>query len=94
MKLFKLGLLLIFIGIALAFMATILPLMLVGFETSRINVTGGGCIIVFFIPICFGVGEQATQALLLAVVLVIILVAVILLFNTWILKSAKQVQGI
>jgi uncharacterized membrane protein len=74
-------------------MAAILPLMLVGFETSRINVTGGGCIIVFFIPICFGVGEQATQALLLAVILVIILVAVILLFNTWILKVQNKYKA-
>lgn len=89
MSFFKLGLLLIIIGIVLAFTATILPLILVGFKTSEISITGGDCIILFFIPICFGVGEQAVQALLVAVILAVILVVVIVILNMWILRRLK-----
>jgi len=90
LKLFKLGLVLIFAGIALIFITALLPLLLVGFETREVNITSAGCIIVFFIPVCFGVGEHAQQLLLLAVILAIILVALIALLNMWILKTLKK----
>jgi len=90
MRLFKLGLVLVFTGVVLTIVAALLPLLLVSPETSSVSVTGGGCIVVFFIPICFGVGEQAQLALLLAVILTLVLVVVLIVFNTWILKTLRK----
>ncbi len=79
-----------FIGITLTIIAALLPLLLLSPETSNVNITGGGCIVVFFIPICFGVGEQAQLALLLAVILTLVLVVMLIVFNAWILKILKK----
>ena len=90
MDLLKLGLLLIFAGIIITFLAILLPLLLTTPESTSTSVTGGGCIMIFFIPICFGIGEQAHLALLLAVILSIILVVILILLHTWILKPLKK----
>jgi uncharacterized membrane protein len=89
-KLFKLGLVLVFAGVIVAVVAVLLPLLIITHETSGVSVTGGGCIIVFFVPICFSVGENAQLALLLAVVLSIVLVVILILFYTWITNIRKQ----
>jgi uncharacterized membrane protein len=89
-KLSKLGLVLVFAGVIVAVVAALLPLLLITPETSGVSVTSGGCIIVFFVPICFGVGEHAQLALLLAVVLSIVLVVILILFYTWITSIRKQ----
>lgn len=93
MRLFKLGLVLVFAGIILAVIAALLPLLLVAPETGGVSATGGGCVVVFFVPVCFGVGEQAHVALLLAIALAVVLVVVLLLFNAWITKTLREAGG-
>lgn len=76
MKLLKIGLILIFAGILLMILSIML-LTLMGFENSSISL--GGCIILLFIPICVGVGEQWQWILFLSV----ILLALILIFHVY-----------
>lgn len=76
---FRAGLLLFFIGFALAFVAVTLPLLMValGVEGGRqVSVSGGGCVLILFVPICFGVGEAALPLMVLATVLAVALVLV------------------
>jgi Protein of unknown function DUF131. len=56
-KLFYVGLALIFLGVLLVFLAPFLALM--RWETPKNGVEIGGavgCVVIFFVPICFGVG--------------------------------------
>ena len=54
MRLFLVGLVLIFAGFFLVLVAPLLALA----SNAKVEATGGavGCIVVFFVPICFGAG--------------------------------------
>lgn len=73
---FRTGLLLFFIGFTLALAAGILTMLMaasgIGGE-GPVRVSGGGCVLIFFIPICFGVGEAALPLMIIAVVLTVVL---------------------
>lgn len=73
---FKAGLALFFIGFALAFAAALVPLFTATLEAGRdraISVSGGGCVLIMFVPICFGVGEAALPLMVIAVALAVVL---------------------
>ncbi len=74
--LFKAGLLLILIGFALAFTAVLLPLLTATLEAGGnrdISISGGGCILIMFVPICFGVGEAGLPLMVIAATLAVVL---------------------
>lgn len=75
MDLERLGFILILIGMLIAFIAILLPLFTIPLA-GDIKISGGGCIILFFVPICFGYGEFAIQLIVLAIALAIMLAIV------------------
>ncbi|MCD6300634.1 MAG: hypothetical protein J7L82_01015 [Staphylothermus sp.] len=77
-----LGYMLIFIGIIIIFSAIIFGI-LSGLNETTIHGGAVGCIIIFFIPICFGAGTNANILYALSIlgfVIVIILLVFMLLF--------------
>jgi uncharacterized membrane protein len=68
----RLGHLLILSGFLLAFIALLLiPILaMISGETS---LSFGGCIVILFFPICFGVGEKPLLLILAAMLLAIVL---------------------
>jgi uncharacterized membrane protein len=77
MRLHVLGLMLIFAGIALIIIAPLI-LAIMTAEGVKFNATGVGCIVLFFIPICFGYGEPLLiiTLMVLAVVLIVVFLIV------------------
>lgn len=75
MNLYKLGVLLVMIGFSL--FAVSLVTLIVANVTETISPTVGGCIILFFIPICFGIGT--TPEVLAVLIVVSIMMALIAL---------------
>lgn len=74
--LFKLGLALFLAGFAVACAAVVAPVVwaaLAGRE-GAVGFSGGGCVLVMFVPICFGVGEVALPLMVLAAVAAAVLV--------------------
>ncbi|WP_232216731.1 hypothetical protein [Desulfurococcus amylolyticus] len=49
------------------------------------TVSGGGCIILFIIPICFGFGEHSTELLFISLLLALALTVILLItvFSTY-----------
>ncbi|MEM4717925.1 MAG: hypothetical protein QXE81_04095 [Desulfurococcaceae archaeon] len=66
MKLLRIGLLFLFTGLLLLIVSASL-LVVIGLKTNTISF--GGCIILFFIPVCIGIGEQWHWVLLLSVII-------------------------
>lgn len=88
MKLFKLGLLFIVIGFLILIVASLL--MLISSATGLTIGGVSGCVVILFIPICFGVGSPNVVVLLTlvsAILLLFILVSFLILFrsvySTW-----------
>jgi uncharacterized membrane protein len=48
-----------------------------GLSGREVKVTGGGCVVVFFIPICFGYGDPLVLVLLMALAIVLVVVSFI-----------------
>lgn len=64
------GLILIIAGFSLLFIAALLPLAFAG----SASISGGGCIIILFFPICFGVGDQPAIMMVIAMALAVALI--------------------
>jgi uncharacterized membrane protein len=80
MRLGTLGFILLIAGVIIAFVSTLIPFiagLLGGFGGGEVKVTGGGCVVVFFIPICFGYGDSLILILLMAVAIVLVVVSFI-----------------
>lgn len=77
MDLYRAGIILIVAGFILLFIAALLPLIVYLLSPATgmggIEVSGGGCILLFFIPICFGVGSQAILLIIVALIIALIL---------------------
>lgn len=84
MRLFILALTMIFTGFLLLFVAPFLSL------AGRVEVAGGGCIVLFFIPFCFGAGSP--QLLSIAVVMSAVL-AVIAALIMWLTARELARRG-
>jgi uncharacterized membrane protein len=81
MRLGTLGFILLIAGVIIAFVSTLIPFiagLLSGFGGGEVKVTGGGCVVVFFIPICFGYGDPLILILLMAVAIVLVVVSFII----------------
>ncbi len=93
LELEKLGFILIVIGIIMVFIAAIAPLFtIITTNIANVEISGAGCIVLFFIPICFGYGEFALQLIIIAIILAIVLAVtyfIIYRMAVGILKSEK-----
>lgn len=89
MDLERLGFILILIGILIAFIAILIPLFTIPLA-GDIKISGGGCIILFFVPICFGYGEFAIQLIVLAIALAIVLATVYLIIYRTSIGALKR----
>lgn len=76
MDLLKLGFILIFLGFITAFVGVLIPILLTLLEPTKVGIGVGGCIVVFFIPICFGYGEPAVPMMIIMLVLALALIIV------------------
>jgi uncharacterized membrane protein len=77
MRLFFVGLMLIFAGFLLVLAAPLLALA----SDAKVEATGGavGCVVIFFVPICFGAGApQVVSWGLVAVAVMMALVALVM----------------
>ncbi len=83
-RLFVAGLILLFVGVALTILAPIIAY--IGASTSssslQTRVVGGGCIVIAFIPICFGYGMSWVSILLLALVCLAIAVVMYIIWRS------------
>ena len=97
MELERLGLYMVFAGIATVFIASLAMVLLGALAplTSGGGVSGGGafCIVLFFVPICFGAGEFPWPLAVVTVALALVGLAmfiVLLLVSRWTLGSAAM----
>ncbi|AFL66566.1 protein of unknown function DUF131 [Desulfurococcus amylolyticus DSM 16532] len=84
--------LLVVLGIVLM-MLSIVFFMFESFKDAGTGtVSGGGCIILFFIPICFGFGEHSTELLFISLLLALALTVILLItmFSTYKRPSWRQ----
>lgn len=88
MGLYKLGLLLIAISILLLVLASILMLLYPVGDEGKVGV--GGCVVLLFIPICFGVGEHWSLLLTISVALMIVIFLAILLMQLSLYRAEKR----
>lgn len=91
LALWKVGLALVLVGFALAVVAALLPLL-----ATPSALTGvGGCIVLLFVPICFGVGNLALPLLIAAAVLsILLLVVAFLVWRTLTREAQRVAQGL
>lgn len=84
MKLITLSFILIVLGFLIAMVATLIPLFIVISNNSRIDINVGGCILVFFVPICFGYGTTPLHLIMIILLLVIVIVLITIGLNIFI----------
>jgi len=74
-ELYSLGIILVFLGIALFTIA--LALLVLRASDQKGKVRGGGAIIIGFIPIVFGTDKESVKKILLLSILLVIVLAVV-----------------
>jgi len=83
----KLGFALILAGFALVFAAALLAVL----SAAQGGAAGvGGCVVVLFFPVCFGLGPLAPYFLVAALALALTLVALSFLLWRWALGEARR----
>ena len=84
-NLFTAGIVLIFVGIAIMILGPLLSIglsaSLRGPSASNTKIVGGGCVVIAFIPICFGYGMNWISVLLLAIVCAVLAVALYIIIK-------------
>jgi len=91
LKLEALGFILIFLGFALAFVAALLPALMAVLQPSEgVQVSGGGCVVILFFPVCFGYGALGGAMLITVIALTIILVALAFAFYWVTFKAVRR----
>ncbi len=93
-KLFELGLVLIILGIAVIALGSLAVMLLQAHHAAEsTSVEGGGavCIVVFFVPICFGAASSGTMwlVMVLAMVLTLVVVAIAAVMALEFVKKTK-----
>lgn len=86
---FKLGIVLIFVGMILALVAILLPILQL--PLGQPSVSGAWCVLVGFIPLCFGMGEFPAQLVMITLALALVLVVISIVFFIYSTKRAKEV---
>lgn len=74
MKLYKIGLTLVIVAILMLIVASILLLIN---SSGGGNIGIGGCIVIVFIPICFGIGEHPGILLVTSVILTLVFIMIL-----------------
>ena len=85
---FIIGYVLIFIGILIIF-STVMYGIMSGLSGSNIHGGAAGCIVIFFIPICFGVGTD-TNSLYILFILGYVVIIILLVFTILFIKRAMK----
>lgn len=90
MRLEWLGLALILAGFAVALAAALA----LAVSAARGEVGAGGCIVILFFPVCFGIGPLAPYLLIVAAALALALTALSFLLWRWVAAEARRaLQG-
>lgn len=84
----KIGLTLILLGFAIAFIAILIPMLFLLIEGGEIGV--GGCVLILFIPICFGYGNLAIPLIVVAAILMLVVTIVGVFVYTSMRKTLKS----
>lgn len=85
----KLSILFLLAGFVLVFLAVLLPVLTSGSQATTSSGVAG-CVILFFIPICFGLGESGVVPVIILLSLVLTLV---LLVVTFLISRKLAVSG-
>jgi uncharacterized membrane protein len=91
LKLFKTGLILLFTGVLIAFIAAIIPLFIA--VSEGVHISTGGCILIGFIPICFGSGEYALHMAIIAIILTLTLMIIAFALMIYINRRTREYMG-
>ncbi|MEM1520030.1 MAG: hypothetical protein QXR35_02820 [Candidatus Korarchaeum sp.] len=76
-------------GVAISILAFLLIPLLALLSGSGPSVSGGGCIVILFLPVCFGLGEQPLLMVLVAMLMALAIMALsYLLFRA--MRSPSQ----
>lgn len=75
----KLSILLLLAGFVLVFLAALLPVLTSGSQATTSSGVAG-CVILFFIPICFGLGESGVVPVMIVLSLALTLVLLVATF--------------
>jgi len=92
-RLFIIGTTLIIIGFIVIIIGSILPALTISSKPSEKTEVGvGGCVVIMFIPICFGYGkpEIMTPLITLSLALVIILVVIYIIMTRKIITLSVE----
>ena len=87
---FVLGYMLMFVGV-LIILLTIMYGIVSGLSESNIHGGAVGCIVIFFIPICFGAGTD-TSSLYILFILGYVIIIILLIFTMLFIKRAMKVK--
>ena len=91
----KIGLILVVIGIFILVSSIIIYSVLTLSDTTS-NISGGvgGCIVILFIPICFGVGsiDSVSTLILFSVILSLIVLILFVIVPIAIMRSVKKIK--
>ncbi|MCS7102327.1 MAG: hypothetical protein NZ992_00400 [Candidatus Korarchaeum sp.] len=75
MEVERLAHVLILVGVTISIL-TFLMIPMLAILSSSPSVSGGGCVIILFLPICFGFGEQPLLMAIIAMLMSLIIIAV------------------
>ncbi|MEO3993187.1 MAG: hypothetical protein QN229_02600 [Desulfurococcaceae archaeon TW002] len=78
-SLLKVSILLLLAGFMLVFLAMLLPILTLGGQATTPSGVAG-CVILFFIPICFGFGESGILPFMIMLSLALTLILVVFTF--------------
>lgn len=90
-RLFKIGFILVFLGIIIVVLVPIIMVLTTTSGSSETHTGFGGCIVIFFIPICFGAGSPELVPLLIIIALALTL-ALILLLPLLLRKTIERIE--
>jgi len=90
--LWSVGLTLVFVGFAIAFVAVVL-LFLKGLKSKSGKVQGGGAVIIGPIPIIFGTDKESVKLILVLSIILVVLLLVLMVFSYGIFQwEVKKMQ--
>lgn len=78
-NLLKLSILVLLAGFVLVFLAVLLPIM-TSWSQATTSTGFAGCVVIFFIPVCFGLGESEFVPVMIILSLILTLVLVVSAF--------------
>lgn len=93
-NLIKLGFVLITLSFMLIFIVIAIILVITMQSITNIDSSIGGCIVILFIPICFGTGTHVLPIIIMAMILsIVVLVISFLISRTSIEKAINKLKS-